>query len=74
MLINDEKSGDPLPLHLKKEGVHVYWIRSVEDEVFAQLKDEKERQLLEQPLPAYQIAGYSTKTSIQEKAKEQNHM
>ena len=34
VLIDDEKSGDPLPLHLKKEGVHVYWIRSVEDEVF----------------------------------------
>lgn len=49
VLIDDEKSGDPLPLHLKKEGVHVYWIRSVEDEVFAQLKDEeKKEQLLEQ--------------------------
>lgn len=49
VLIDDEKSTDPLTLHLKQDGVRLYWIRSVEDELFAQLRDEeKKHQLLEE--------------------------
>ena len=49
VLIDDDKSADPLPLHLKQEGVHLYWIRSVEDEIFAKLRDEEKKDsLLEQ--------------------------
>ena len=49
VLIDDDKSVNPLPLHLKQDGVRLYWIRSVEDDIFTQLRDEeKKTQLLEQ--------------------------
>lgn len=49
ILIDDEKGENPLTLPIKEQGVHLYWIRSIDAQQMEDLKDEeKKTQLLKQ--------------------------